>query len=135
MCPEHFIKCYKQQKCTYNKFIICLPKNLIAIFIKWSSSLSFQFTLLFIPSCNFLSSYFCFTLSGGSSHCLNFKTFRDSAPLRFPKYGVNVTRKIMNAVLQQNGRPPVTDFYLLFFFFWRIYVKSFLFVKIRVSSE
>ena len=72
-------------------------KKLNCNLFKCSSSLSFQFALLFIPSCNALNSYFyiCFTLSDGSSHCLNFEKFRDLAPLRFPKLDANVTRKIL----------------------------------------
>ena len=55
----------------------------VSIFVKFCPSVSpFVFAVLFIPPFNGLSSYFCFTQFGGSSHCLNFDKFRDIAPLR-----------------------------------------------------
>ena len=53
----------------------------VSILFNFVQAYLLLYFVLFNPSFNVLSGYFCFTISGGSSQCLNFEKFRDKAPL------------------------------------------------------
>ena len=59
--------------------VITISFNLLLV---CPSVRKFVFAVLFIPSFNVLSNYFCFTQFGGSFYCQNFDhEIRDTAPL------------------------------------------------------
>ena len=86
--PKHYIKRYTQKEQTlknssankFSKMAIAIPFNLLQVS---PSPCRFVFVILFRPPFDVSSGHLCFPQFGGSSHCLNFYKFRDTAPLSF----------------------------------------------------
>ena len=63
--------------------------------------------MLFRPPFDVSSGYLCFPQIGGSSHSLNFDTFRDTAPLSFDP--PDVICKVVRYCAKELGQSPRTQ--------------------------
>ena len=77
--PKHYIKRYKQQKWTFQKPTTAIRFNLLEV---CPSVPPFVFAVLFLPSFNVLSCYFCVLLNLEAAPRVRiFDNIRDTAPL------------------------------------------------------